>query len=249
MEKILEIDIEFLDMVCDPKLYNYGKLRDYIHDFKYRFCGGNIYGIVGEFGSGGWALSYILSGRKKLAEDTRIKINGHITDSKGLLSISCYIGDKQVKEPNCRYLKCIHKKWTILEQIKRGIKKSGCKYSAEDIVSIFQLSDIDHPNGRVHKTLEYISNERWRATMAIGFANGKRIFCCPLLFPSYLHYIVGKAMIPILNFLRSNGVIVIIPVTKFDYIKHITDKVVYLNNIGEEKLIENIQGKWSLSEN
>jgi ABC-type dipeptide/oligopeptide/nickel transport system ATPase subunit len=243
MEKRIEIDVEFLDMVCDPKLYNYGNLRDYIHDFKYRFCGGNIYGIVGEFGSGGWALSYILSGRKKLVDDTLIKINGDITDSKGLLSISCYIGDKQVKEPNCRYLKCIHKKWTILEQIKLGIKKSGCKYSAEDIVRIFQLSDIDHPNGRVHRTMEYISNERWRATMAIGFASGKRIFCCPLLYSSYLHYIVGKEMINILDFLRHNGAIIIIPVTKVEYIKHVADEVVYLRNSEEVNLIENIQGK------
>jgi ABC-type multidrug transport system ATPase subunit len=228
----VRLDINSLQIVCDPKLYNYGGLRDYLNDFTYSFHSGRIYGVAGDFGLGGWALSYILAGRVKLGKDDNIMVDGVKANQKVLQKLTCYCGDKNIDEPSFQgptfTSEIFYGKWTIREQIRKGLRESHSPYSFDAIVKMFELSE-----GRLDRPMEYISNERWRATLAIGFAGGKRIFCCPLLSPIYLEYIMMKPMRDLWQFLKNQGAIIIIPVTNSKYLEKFADEIIHLKDNDE----------------
>lgn len=222
---IVDIDIKGCSMECI--LFNRWRMVDNITNLKATLTSGMIYVIVGDFGNGGWALSYLLAGKGLLLElnNDLFKINGVIATQKSLQNIACYIGEGVAEAPfktRKAYPNKIIRKFlgikTVAQRIEEGINQSGSKYKLNEIANLFDLTGIaenDERNGRIHRPLEYQSNEVWRASMAIGFAFGKKLFCCPWMQGGlYSNYIIGEYNRKYIQILKEHNAIVLIPVMK-----------------------------------
>jgi hypothetical protein len=75
-------------------------------------------------------------------------------------------------------------------------------------------------------------NIHTRASMAIGFAYGKKLFCCPWMQGApYSNYIIGEYNRKYIQILKEHNVVVIIPVMKKEELINIADDFIYLNDI------------------
>lgn len=209
IKKINTLEIVNLSGGYEPCLYSYGNIRETLKSSSYTFSSG-IYVIECECFDGGWALSSLLSGKEK-SDSGKIIVNGNEVKAKELRkTYSCVIGD----ESELRKFGFMHMK--IREQIEYGIKRgrSFCN-SFEQIRDQFLLSHT-----RVEREMENVGIERWRISMAIGYANGKIIYCLPWTNSWYLEGL-SKCLTECLPMLMSVGAIVIIPTTTEDYVKDI----------------------------
>lgn len=151
-----------VEIICDCNLFNFGLIRDYCHDLTLELTGGNIYGIISEPGAGGGALSYALAGKVERLNGI-ILVNGKEVDAGMLRNVSCYVGEGGQHEQT--------KENTIKNQLIDGLKQGHINSSLSHIVEVFGLSE-----SRLDRTIDYVSNERWNASMAIGYVFGKKNF-------------------------------------------------------------------------
>lgn len=218
--KPIQVKLTNLDSVNDPELFNYGKIRDYCKSFNYTFEGGKAYGIIGEIGEGGWALSYILAGRCKPLEG-KIEINDIASDQKILQKYSCYVGEGI----SINKYKFLFKRATVRDLLHQGIRQRKCPNDCiDDIVNLFGLS-----KERLNRTIENYSGERWRASLAVGYANGRQIYCFPWLNSNWLNkYIIGmREFASILALLKETGAIIIIPTMTDELLKGYVEDFIY----------------------
>ena len=221
LEVINDLEVFNLEALCDCTLFNYGVMRDLCNKFTYNFKSGKVYGIIGEFGTGGWALSYSLAGKQKDYNGV-IKVNGNVVDYKILKGISCYVGE------GIESKKLFGKKNTIIEQLDAGLKsKKNNSNNIEYIIQLFELS-----KERTNRIIEHISNERWKASIAIGYAYGKQIYCFPWLNSGEIMFLKEHIKLCI-GILRKNGAIVIIPTCKEKSIMDIVDETIYIKGLYE----------------
>jgi hypothetical protein len=98
--------------------------------------------------------------------------------------------------------------------------------SHQEIIEKFGLTPA-----RYSRKLSQLSNEGWSASCAIGFANGREIFCFP-----HLDYI-GTTLIrdyrylwfeDLINLLKSTGALVILPAELSEAANGLCDEVLYL---------------------
>lgn len=194
----------------DCKLWNYGCMRDTIGHFDYEFESG-VYLIQGECATGGWALSTILSGRDKNFEG-KIFFNNTEISCREMQQHSCYVGDDSGLKKNFGLVSM-----TIQEQIKYGISK-GLSFSdnIEQIKKMFGLSEE-----RFNRCIKHVSGERWRASMAIGYSLGKKIYCFPWINSEFI--ISHEENLKLcFDTLKSIGAIIIVPTTNDNAIERIT---------------------------
>lgn len=220
LEKVDRIQLKSVSASCECKLLNYGAMIDGFSNFTYDFKKGNIYGVIDEFGLGGWALSYVLAGKCKLYQGEVI-INNKAIDNNVLQNFACYVGE----DGGRRKLLGI-KSMTVREQILMGIhtNKSFCN-SYQQIQSLFGLS-----NERVDRKIELISGERWKASMAIGYAWGKSIYCFPWLNYKYMRQLeahIKLCMKPLIEV----GAIIIIPTSDNRIIRELANDVFSIENM------------------
>ncbi|WP_084783439.1 ATP-binding cassette domain-containing protein [Paenibacillus sp. FJAT-26967] len=208
-QTIESVQVNNLTVLCDPKLFNYGQMRDHCEQFTYEFNSGKIYGVIGECGSGGWALSYCLSGKVK-AQHGEIVINQSRVDQNQIINYGSYVGEGTSS-------RMFFKERTVRQQIKQGLERRNSKYTFQEIVDLFELS-----SSRLNRSLRYISNERWNASIAIGLANGKSIFCFPWLSTGWIQSIQGRIN-TCARILKDRGAIIIIPTSKKDTLNDIAD--------------------------
>lgn len=217
-----QLNVSNLDVVCDPNLYNYGQMRDYCNNFSCKFVGGGVYGVIGDCGDGGWTLSYVLVGLNKFHKGS-IEINGELADQEKLQQFGCYVGQGIHVKGNWGF----RKNEGVAKLLSQGIDSGKCPLgSVYEIVEMFSLS-----KERLSKSIQQYSGERWRASIAIGFAHGKRIYGFPWLNARWLEkYIVSmNGFDEILRILRKNGSIVLIPTSKPEILKGVADKLVSIS--------------------
>jgi len=210
LEKINQLTVKNLTARCICKLSGYGKIIDSISIFSYEFKPGNIYGVFDEFSCGGWALSWVLSGKQKVFEG-EVRINENPVGYRELKNYSWYVGEDSGR----RKLFGVNK-MTVKEQIQFGIDsgKSFCN-DINRIKVMFGLS-----NERFDRCLQYVSGERWKASMAIGYSLGKTIYCFPWL-NSYFLSTFKQHFELCFKALAEIGAIIIIPTCNTNYIKDI----------------------------
>lgn len=137
----------------------------------YFTCGTNK--LIGEIDSGNWAVSYLLSMYEHNSKDfilfkpTNITVNGETTSIQQFQKYSCYL------DPTYPLFSTSH---TIKTMIKKALKKSGKPTTIEEIRELFDLD-----TQRFDRPLAYAGNEIFRCMAAIGYANGKQVFCFPWL--------------------------------------------------------------------
>lgn len=241
MDSLLQINIEKFSCRVACSLFNYWRMVDSISNLSASFVSGKIYGVVGNLGAGGWALSYILAGKEFMGDSYQnsIRVNGQKVSADFLRSISCYVGEGVLEhpyKPRQSYPNKLTRKVlgikTVGEQIKLGIKQSKNDYSFNEIAKMFELSGIDQNNerhGRIHRPLEFQSGEVWRASMAIGFAYGKRLFTVPWMqTKEWSNYIIGENNKKYLELLKLHNAIVIVPVSNECDLGNLADEIIHL---------------------
>ncbi|WP_336773367.1 hypothetical protein [Paenibacillus sp. MMO-58] len=182
----MKIQIRNLNSSSTPTIFHQHSMIDSIRDFNLTIEPGKIYGLVGSLGSGGWLLSYFLAGREELLSEcldmshSIITLDDNPVNNDILKQISCYVGEGVAEFPYRKYNTYpgpltwqIRRVRSVADQINEGIKRSGNPLNLEQIAGLFELSGLDKPKryqGKIYRPLEFNSSERWRASMAIGYA-------------------------------------------------------------------------------
>ncbi|CAG7594672.1 hypothetical protein PAESOLCIP111_00005 [Paenibacillus solanacearum] len=235
-----ELKMENISYKSEVSLFHRWRIIDSIQDFTAIFNEQTIYGIVGALGSGGWLLSHLLCGRSNelFINNPSITIDGLPVNNALLQSLSCYVGEGVAEAPYknlSRYPNYLSRRLnhikTVSEHLRQGIKSTDNNISIHELANMFDLSGLDENNmkkGRINRPLEFQSGEVWRASLAIGMAYQKKLFCFPWLEPDYLLYTLSSHNCQYINLLKKNGASVIIPVSNVHYVKGLADEIIYL---------------------
>lgn len=159
--------------------------------------------LRGEIDSGIWAVSYLLSTYKfrpkdfVLFTDPEIIVNGNPMHLNEFSQYSCYMD---------RLSPLFSNKASVRKCVSHGIKQNGLNYSPEDIRDLFRID-----SERFDRPIAYAGNEALKAMAAIGYCNGKQVFCFPwvsrMRFDSYHANLIG-----LLDILVSLERIVVLPI-------------------------------------
>ncbi len=230
-----QIEVNIKNALYYPKMKNYGEMIDSIKDFQYIFTKGKSYGIIGQCGEGGWGLSYNLAGREQFISG-EIKMDGKLATLADLENISWYIGEGISSKG------FLPKGKSIINQLEEAIKRnqSGTIHSATEIIELFNLSQ-----DRLNLKLEELSWEKWKASIAIGYAYGKQIFCFPWMSTGWINDLILNCGIHIcIDILKSTDAIIILPTQMAEGVDYFVDEIVFLRNsrhVPSQRAKENVE--------
>lgn len=206
-------------------LFHYGIVQECLQKRDFEFSSGNLYGIIGEFGEGGAALSCGITGNTDFYEG-KVYFDGIEKTIKDVVDISWYIGNDlyQYRKNMVFGIKPKINKRTIKEQIEHGVH---CKLTDTDFSSIQKMFCIS--SERINRNIYFVSGERWKASAAIGYANGKKVFCYPWMNSKDIEHL-KEQLSHTVKVLLDADCIVIMPTTKEENIKKITDngRIIFL---------------------
>jgi hypothetical protein len=95
---------------------------------------------------------------------------------------------------------------SVQAQIRYGLRRYG---PSIDLNEATLMAQFGLSRSRYNRPLRHLSGEAWRASCAIGVANGKTIFCFPYIDPAALAiYIWFKDLI---SALTARGALVLLP--------------------------------------
>lgn len=218
MEDLI-IEVSTHDRIVFTNYRDVERTRDVLYADSFKFQGGCVYGVIGEIGSGGWGISYLLSGKIPIEEE-KVVINERTIGKGGYVDIGWYVGEDIPSKGPLKFDRSVRK------QIRKGLKQSKLKMSEEEIINKFVLTPE-----RLDCKFSYLSWESWRASVAIGFACGKRIFCFPFVDTCVLDNIITNArLINFVRELKKEGACIIIPTSHNELLELIADEQITLNN-------------------
>ncbi len=190
--------------------------RDILPKGKYSFIFPGIYGLIGNLGSGNHALSYVLTGNAKI-DKCEFILDDKVLHLKDLREISCYIG-----HPHNDLFPLFNSHYSLKKTISNGLKQSHSSYKLNDIVQKFELSPE-----RIDRPFKYLGNERWRASIAISYAFGRKIFCSNYFsretWSSYYELAIKRWV----KLIKEDGGIVLLPTNDESVISDLVDQVYY----------------------
>lgn len=159
--------------------------------------------LQGDIDSGNWAISYLLSmyphfsSKTVLFEPLEASADGKLLTIKELSQYACYMDRKYPLFSTNK---------TVRQLITEALKQRNSLGTVEMIRRQFCLDE-----SRFERPLSQTGNEIFRMMAAIGYSEGKQIFCFPWLskmrFDSYRGHLTSA-----LEILESFNKIVIVPV-------------------------------------
>jgi ABC-type uncharacterized transport system ATPase subunit len=169
----------------------------------FRFQFGHVCAINAAPGKGAWALSWIIAGRRQ-PDRGKLFINEDVVTASHLRAVSWAVRHDEIKRFGFI-------KQSVRSQIQAGLKthRQHLNITEDDIKEIFLLTE-----GRYDRPLSQLSHEAWRASCAIGFAHGKKIFCFPhmsFLRPGFIDEYDTLWLVDMLDFLATHHCLVIYP--------------------------------------
>jgi hypothetical protein len=198
MDTLQVINLHEVDYSTVPKslrLHDLGGLLQ----FSYNFIFGKSYLLHSKPYRGAEALSWIISGRVAQA-------SGNI-----LLNGKSYLPERRRQDSWFVHYDEI-KRWGWLRQSVGTQIRFALKNNANPILET-EAEIIEHfrlTPERLPRKLTQYSHEAWRASCAIGFALGRKIFCFP-----YLHYLSRDFkdlwLKDMLDLLTAHGALVLVP--------------------------------------
>lgn len=187
-------------ILCNSSFYS---VNDILTNREFNFVKGvNL--LEGEIDSGIFGVSYLISmydriNKKTIFAPFEATVNGETMHLSELSEYSCYLDQSH---------SLFSSKKTVRALVEQGLKKSKMVYSADEICNMFHISEI-----RFNRPINATGNEKFKVMSAIGFSNGKQIFCFPWL--SKMRYeSINNHMTNLLDTLASLGKIVILPIGK-----------------------------------
>lgn len=196
------------------------KSRDYICNNAFCFEKGNIYGIICEHGAGGESISLLLSGEEILDKE-EIYIDGVLDKKNDIKNYGWYVG-------KALFSNGIFKKELSIEQLlNKAIKRYHRYENIDSIVEEFHLT-----KGRLGYGLSRNCEwEKWRASMALGYACNKLVYCFPWM-DTLLFYdcMINSSVFRFFNKLKEEGAIIILPTSRVENVYKIADEIVKINS-------------------
>lgn len=191
------------------------------------FEGGNIYGIVGEYGQGCMYLSYLLGGKVDF-DNLQIYMDGNKIERRDLECISWNLEPTEEK----------YGKEIVCKSVKKALMENNSAETFEDIQRKFALTPE-----RANRRLSHLSGERWRASAALGYARGKKIFYAPYKTSSFYYAMSSSGMLKALRELTDSGGVVLLPVGSDGFMKHIADHIIYVDEEYETNRLRQYYGE------
>lgn len=185
---------------------------------------GKVYGLLSEFGEGAWAIATCLGGRgEPYQADGGILWNGQPVTDDALAARACFVSEQP--EEYRRAWRCP----TLRRRIEQALHESGLPFSAEQVRSLFHLT-----TERFDRRMDWIGSEIWRASVAIGFAGGKDVFCWPWMYGQFKVYLRVAQETGILDLLRQHGKLALIPSADERLLRDCCDHVIRLRSPEED---------------
>ena len=200
---------------CNSIVQGYSRfsngMEDYWYYSDYTFETGKTYGLISEYMQGCMYLSYLLGGKIKPEDGVEIYLDEKKIDFDKLNDISWNIEPYYEK----------YKNLVVKKSIDEALKKGYVSETFEQIAKSFVLTEP-----RYNRKLSQLSGERWRASVAIGYSLGKKIFYGP--YNSSEGYSKMNALPEIIDYLKEKDCMVVLPVGSDLYIKGCVDHCVYI---------------------
>lgn len=216
MEKVKVVTKEGFINVCN---HLDEKFIDFINDNEFTFERGKIYGLIGEHGSGGEIISSLLSGRTDLNGNTVYFDDVKVSDVS-IQNCGWYVGKAEYAKG------LIKRELSVKKAIGKAIKNSHRYEVVNEVVEDFHLT----PDRLDYKLSDY-SGERLRASLAIGYASNKVIYCFPWMNTAYFHDIIlSSGVFRFFKRLKKEGCIIILPTSRIKNVAGLVDEVIEINN-------------------
>ncbi|HEX2619028.1 MAG TPA: hypothetical protein VHL11_02745 [Phototrophicaceae bacterium] len=199
------IDVEFQGMMGRG---GRNTIPEKLNTFNYEFLFGASYLLNCKPGEGGWALSWIVGGLLKPTSGI-IRLN----ETNYLLKDAWGVRESEIK------------RWgfgnqPVEYQIKTGLKSNARSHltTEDEIMKRFHLTPE-----RYKRPLHQLSHEAWRASCAIGYASGKKIFCFPYLSGDFINTYYDLWLKDLIDLLRDTGALVLVPADLADTLRNLCD--------------------------
>lgn len=178
----------------------YGSIKEAIvYDYR-KLEFGKCYCIDSDFQYGGWAISWIASGKVN-QQSGSVYLDGRNIGQKERKKLSQCVGF------DMKSYFSFGKK-TIRKQIANGLKRTNNK-NAQNVDEIIRLFDLSPE--KVDRTIEQVSVMRYKASMAIGFAYDRKIYCFPWFTQELTLRFKDLWLKKCMNILKEKGYLIILP--------------------------------------
>ncbi|MBO7632652.1 MAG: hypothetical protein J6S78_10035 [Lachnospiraceae bacterium] len=211
---VIRIDIGNSDVLSGVATFKKMGMLDYWFYENLEFETGKSYGLISEYMQGCMYVSYLLGGRIEPEKGASIYIDGKKTDASGLEAISWNIEPYYEK----------YKDFVVRKSVEKALEKRMVPETFEQIAETFTLTEA-----RYDRKLSQLSGERWRASTAIGYASGKKIFFGPYQCSEF--YARMHRLPEITRFLTERGCMVVLPAGSDMYLKKFVDQCVYFDKL------------------
>ncbi len=203
------------------------KSFDYICKNTFTFEKGKIYGIVCEHGGGGESISLLLTNETSMKQD-KIFIDGLEVSEIDIANIGWYVG----KEIYSQGL--IKKELSIRKLLQNAISQYHRYETLEETIEEFGITA-----GILDCGLSKNCNwEKWRASLAIGYAGNKLVYCFPWLNTMYFYdCMYNSGVFRFFKKLKSEGAIIILPTSRKENVSGLVDEIIQIHSPRFEHVI------------
>ncbi|MEL6526094.1 MAG: hypothetical protein AAFQ07_10340 [Chloroflexota bacterium] len=191
----------------------------WVNDFTYTFEYGKSYMLFGLPQNASWTIAWIIGGLLD-ADSGMISKDGKPFIIEQRRKESWFVIEDEIKQ------------FGFLQKSVRWQVRQGINSTSEVVLDdlLIRQHFMLTPE-RYNRPLRQMSSEKWRASMAIGFAHGKQIFCFPhlkLVDEKYdlLEEYGDLWLHRTIKFLCNKGAIILIPSVNLDTEKYF-DEVVF----------------------
>ena len=203
--------------------------HDYICKNTYEFGKGKIYGIICEYGGGGEGISLLLSGIIPSNKE-KIYIDGMEADTSDIKEIGWYLGNILYSEG------IIKKEISTKKALEYAIKRYNRYSNINNVIEEFNLTS-DKLDYGFSRNCEW---EMWRASLAVGYASEKLVYCFPWMNTLYFYdCLYNSSVFRFFNRLKNEGGIIILPTSRKENVSAFVDEIIEIDSPRFNKIISN----------
>lgn len=227
LEKIKIVTKQRVEQLKNP----FGEIQyDCLYENTFVFERGKIYGIVSEYGEGGEMISAIMSGTIPINQED-IFFDKEKVENPDMHSIGWYVGKSEYHRG------LMHREISAKKALTEAVKKYQRYQNVDEVVKDFHLSvdRLDYP-------LSQYSGEKWRASLAIGYACKKEIFCFSWMSTiRFTDILLSSGVFRFFKRLKEEGCIVILPTSYKNNVSGLADDVIEIDNAQYKSVLSDSQ--------
>lgn len=165
--------------------------------------------LIGDIDDIEWPFIHTIARGKSNGDnpDQKIYIDKKEITLNELQKMTYYVAYAEDKFPHNIF------RTTVEQHIKRALRKNKTKYSYDNIVDMFELKKTF-----LERRILALSHNMWLYSFAVGFAEGKKIFCLPWFTEGRLQTQTYRFAV-LADVAKKEDLIILIP-AKNDYAFH-----------------------------